>query len=582
MKRFFFGGFIALCGLIFSATPVLAANTDNFRITNYDVHMELGRDEDKTSTLRTTLTITADFPPNQNRGIAPIFVKTYDGHSTSFNLESVTDEQGTGLEYHWEGDELRIGNADVYVSGLKTYVITYTQRNVTRYYADTNKDEFYWDAIGTEWRVPIEQARVSLSLSPDLAELNSTELQCYAGVFQSSASCGEVAEGAGSYTVQLTNIGNGQGATVALGFEPGTFKVYEPSLWEKIVQWWVVKEIIVVCLFPVILILLILSYFKWAGRKKELKPIAPEYIPPNDASVTVAATLGAPYGLIRGSVQTAQLIDLAVRHYIKIYETQPKKSFLQPAKYEIEVQQDLGNLRAEEREVVSDMGLNQVGSKIGLSTLRYNTAYAARAVDDHEKVQKLVDGTYGLREKNPEFKTRFRRRAIWLLLLGAVLLSPTFALLSLIAFILSFGKVLSDKGLALRRYLEGLKLYIGVAETERLKMLQSPEGAAKVGIVDGTDEKKLVTLYERVLPYAILFGQEKEWSKQLGRYYEQSGSAPDWYSGTGAFNAALFASNMSSFSSSAASVSGFSSSSGGSSGGGFSGGGGGGGGGGGW
>jgi hypothetical protein len=109
-------------------------------------------------------------------------------------------------------------------------------------------------------------------------------------------------------------------------------------------------------------------------------------------------------------------------------------------------------------------------------------------------------------------------------------------------------------------------------------MLQSPEGAAKVGIVDGTDEKKLVTLYERVLPYAILFGQEKEWSKQLGRYYEQSGSAPDWYSGTGAFNAALFASNMSSFSSSAASVSGFSSSSGGSSGGGFSGGGGGGGG----
>lgn len=112
----------------------------NFRITNYDVHMELGRDEDKTSTLRTTLTITADFPPNQNRGIAPIFVKTYGKHSTSFNLESVTDDQGTALEYHWEGDELRIGNTDVYVSGLKTYVITYTQRNVTKYYADTNKD----------------------------------------------------------------------------------------------------------------------------------------------------------------------------------------------------------------------------------------------------------------------------------------------------------------------------------------------------------------------------------------------------------------------------------------------------------
>ena len=96
------------------------------------------------------------------------------------------------------------------------------------------------------------------------------------------------------------------------------------------------------------------------------------------------------------------------------------------------------------------------------------------------------------------------------------------------------------------------------------------------------DEKKLIKLYERVLPYAVLFGQEKEWSKQIGHYYEQAGEQPDWYSGAGAFSAIAFASGMSSLDTAASNASGYSSSSGGSSGGGFAGGGGGGGGGGGW
>ena len=95
-----------------------------------------------------------------------------------------------------------------------------------------------------------------------------------------------------------------------------------------------------------------------------------------------------------------------------------------------------------------------------------------------------------------------------------------------------------------------------------------------------SDPKLLVTLYERVLPYAVLFGQEKEWNKQLGAYYETAGNSPDWYIGQSAFNAAVFSSAMSSFSQ--ASASSYSSSGSGSSGGGFSGGGGGGGGGGGW
>jgi uncharacterized membrane protein len=159
----------------------------------------------------------------------------------------------------------------------------------------------------------------------------------------------------------------------------------------------------------------------------------------------------------------------------------------------------------------------------------------------------------------------------------------------LIAALVALGcgwtiRPLTDKGLELRRYLAGLKQYIELAEKDRLKVLQSPEGAAKTGVtISGDGDKKLIKLYERTLPYAVLFGQEKEWNKQLAVRYESTGSSPDWYVGHSAFNAAVFTSSMNDFSSSMNSYgASSSSSSGGSSGGGSSGGGGGGGGGGGW
>ena len=75
---------------------------------------------------------------------------------------------------------------------------------------------------------------------------------------------------------------------------------------------------------------------------------------------------------------------------------------------------------------------------------------------------------------------------------------------------------------------------------------------------------------------AVVFGQEKEWARELAVRYGE-GNSPGWYAGTSGFNAAAFSTGISTLSSSTASSS---STSGGSSGGGSAGGGGGGGGGG--
>jgi hypothetical protein len=162
-------------------------------------------------------------------------------------------------------------------------------------------------------------------------------------------------------------------------------------------------------------------------------------------------------------------------------------------------------------------------------------------------------------------------------------------------------QVLTREGSLAREHLEGIRQYLELAEADRIRMLQSPTGAERVPLADapaaaamtgaamtgaamtGPDPELVLRVTERLLPYAVLFGHEREWSDELAALYAARGEQPGWYSGRSGFNAVAFSSGVSAFtsaSSSSWSGSSSSSSSGGSGGGGSSGGGGGGGGGG--
>lgn len=582
MKKLILGVLVLALGIL-GVPTVHAANTNNFTISSYDVAMTLGRDSENRSTLTAKETITAEFPDyDQNHGLERAFVKQYDGHTLSFNLISVTNADGNALDYHWNGDSLRIGDSDTYVHGTQTYVISYTMRDVTKYYSDTGRGEFYWDVIGTDWQVPITNATVRLGIDPALQGTLTGDTACYKGATDSTATC-ELQKTDAEFSTEVSSLNPNEGVTVAVGFKQGTFAAYKMSTWERIVAIWAIVQIIA---SPLAILYAIWFSVVWTGkmnRKKELGTIVAEYLPPKDASVTTSAVI---YGATATKVITAQMLDLAVRHYIKIYEVK-EKSLFSPAEYEIEITKDVSDLRAEEQEVLKDMFevVPTVGQRLNLKKLKNNTAYYTRTLNNDTDLDKLIKGEYGLKEHDVAAKAWLRKVALVALIVG-VILGSIFWLVgaALIAFVLSFVCWrLSDTGLALKRYLEGLQLYIGVAEQERITMLQSPEGAEKVkSVVTGTDNAQLIKLYERVLPYAVLFGQEKQWNKQLGQYYETANTSPDWYSGQAVFNAAVFTNAMSGFSTSAMSASSYSSSTGGSGGGGFSGGGGGGGGGGGW
>ena len=78
---------------------------------------------------------------------------------------------------------------------------------------------------------------------------------------------------------------------------------------------------------------------------------------------------------------------------------------------------------------------------------------------------------------------------------------------------------------ARREHLAGLKQYIELAEADRLRVLQSPSGA-ELRMTDAAAPEPVVTpepsdpvarfhLHERLLPYAVVFGLEREWIAKL-------------------------------------------------------------------
>lgn len=573
---------------IVSAAAFLAvpahADVDNFTIESYDAIFKLSRDEEQHAVLNVQLTIQANFPPNQNHGLAPIFVKDYDGHRTDFKLISVTDQKGNPLEYNWDANALQIGDPSTYIEGKKTYVINYSQKYVTKYYKDTDKDEFYWDVIGNEWRVPIKNAAVVLEIDEKLRDQVASKGQCYVGKQGSTARCEAATDmlKQGNYIIYQQNLAPKHGITIAVGFKPGTFKQYEKTWQEKYHDYWVTAQVVT----------LPFGFFAavwcWAWiiskryRTKELGTIVPEYTPPKDVSLLTIASILYSSGNKAAYRGPAALLDFAVRNIIKIYEVRPK-GMLSGAKYEIEIVQPIDNLLPEEQEFLNDLfdGKVKTGTRFSMDSL-INSGYYFRIKDDDEHIEKLALENYGLLELDPETDRKARKSAkyFWLLALSGMSLAFV-----VIAFFAQFSNIpskrLTDKGLRLSRYMEGLRMYIKVAEIERLKMLQSPTGAEKVaeaGFGNVGDERQLIKLYEKTLPYAVLFKQEQEWVKALGNFYEKLGEQPTWFVGASAFSAAAFASSVDSMTSASSSISGV----GGSSGGGSSGGGGGGGGGGGF
>lgn len=565
-----------------SFTPNFAgASVNDFKFLAFDADYYLSKDSEGRSSLKVIERLTADFSNfNQNKGIERAIPNSYDGHSTSFKLISLT-RNGQPEPIFEQRDEsnfviVSTGTND-YLNGTQQYVFTYSLRDVTKTFGD--HQELYWDTNGTGWSQQFDSLTARVHLDRSVLNDFTGAVSCYKGVQGSTTKCDYVVNGDTVSSGSNGPLYAGENLTLDLSFKSATFAGYKLSF-SDIVPY-------ILAAFAVLLLLVMIFIKIRYGRDiRGRGTIIPEYLPPNGISVLAAAEISGK----ATSSMTAQIIDLAVRHKIRIIESKEKVLFMEAIEYKLELL-SIDGLDQNELSFVEIMfGSNQIG---GVYTFSKSDSTKARSLYKLNKSIKKesVEQGYRLKLANQNIVQKCIGGLLFAILIFQIIfidrlnggaVSAGFVVYIIIFVVMTLFRLqtlrpLTAKGRELYDYLKGLEVYIKLAEADRLRVLQSPKGADRMP-VNTEDGSEMIILYERVLPYAILFGQEKEWLKQLGTYYETNQTSPIWYSGINGFNAAAFASSVSGFSSYTNSSS-YSSSSG-AGGGGSSGGGGGGGGGG--
>jgi hypothetical protein len=528
------------------------ADTQDFVFKTFAGDYYLSRDASGVAEMRVKEKLVAEFPDsNQNHGIERAIPETYKDHGVELRILSVTDDHGNKEQYETRSDNgyliVRIGDEDRYVHGEKGYMIEYTMRGVS-----ASDGEFFWDINGDQWKQKFQSVEARVHIAQGMDRQIHDRKVCYTGArgaLSSDCTITYRGEADGSSTVIFTAsrpLQPQETLTVGLGFTSGTFAPYTPSQWQ-IMQWVGIATGLTVP--PLTAGIIMFMLWRRKGRDAPGKTtIVPQYTPPKGISVLGANTVFKE-GFETKAI-SATIIDLAVRHYIKIYETAPQKTFKQ-ATYELELIRATDALMAEERAVINLLfgSTAAIGTRIKMDDLKNELVAKAAKIGKDVDATMAREGYFTMtpaKASTPYFVTGALLLALGFLpfIFEAIALGVGILLAGIVVIIFAFAMpARTTKGVELRTYLLGVRDYIKLAEAERLKVLQSPHGSLTQKIDTG-DGRQLIKLYEKLLPYAMLFGLEKDWVKQMATLYSQS---PDWYSGTGTFNAVWFASSVSGF-----------------------------------
>jgi hypothetical protein len=331
---------------ILAAPRAASAQTGAERITSYDTGIAIQRD----GSILVTERIVYNFGSNQRHGIIreiPVRFRYNGSYDRIYRVDvrsvhSYAPDQYT-VENNGSYVSIRIGNPDLTVTGEQTYWITYLVRGSLN--AFTNHDELYWNAVGNQWDVPIDQATVRVS-----APAAVTRAACFAGPSGSTGSCQQagIANGVAHFT--QAGLGPHEGLTVVVAIPKGVVAAPGPILRER----WSLQQAFALTpvsggvsgLLAILVILGAVVLVRGRDRQysrsaapvvdgtpapaEEAVPLsghdepAMESAPPEDVHPGQAGTLLD--GVANPRDVTGTIVDLAVRGYLRIEEVPESSS----------------------------------------------------------------------------------------------------------------------------------------------------------------------------------------------------------------------------------------------------------------
>ena len=517
-----------------STAAAVGTDVDDFSYSSWDARFEVGLDDDGRSRLHVTETLTARFPDSdQNKGIVRGLPTTYENAWLDLQVLSVTDEDGAAVPFETDEDDgvlFVLTGDDDYEQGLTTYVIEYEMRDVILA-TDSGVDEFYWDLLPLDSTQLIESFHADVVFDQTMTDRMTGGTRCYVGYAGSRQECTLAASSDGSeYSVDAEDLSPGEGVTVAVGFEPGTAS--QPSARQPNP----VTDTVPAVATLGALGLSVGGWFAVSAFKRSRRTssgiIVAQYDVPDSLPPLLAATL------VPGSKDAipAEIVHLAVRGTLRIEEgsadEQPRLRRIPESR--IPDQLDVEALDA----LFADADAEGVAELPDASE-----AFAARM---KALAQSGIDAASA---RGLTTKARSRGAMVlqwcaiavvlagfgfglWGIIMGRVTALPAFiavafgVFLVLLSSLYSFTKhtVLTAEGARHYEYLMGAKEFIRVAEADRLRMLQSYSGAERRQ--DGG--ANVIVVYERLLPYAMLFGMEDEWGAVLEQVYAYEQHGASW------------------------------------------------------
>lgn len=557
--------------IVLPAADTSAQSVENFEFRSFEAEYFISRDDEGRSSMHVVETLVAEFPEfDQNKGIIREIPHSYQGQPLSFELLSLerNGEPEPVYDESRSGEFIRVSTGtDDYLHGTQTYEITYQLRDVVRDFDE--HQELFWDINGTSWRQPFGSVSATVHLDNDVADNFTGTVTCYEGPAGSRDMCDYQVEDSQAVFTSTRPFSARENLSIVMEFEPGTFEPYAEGTGGTV-------RAVIAALSAVLSIAGIITavHLKLRARNHPGRGvIVRQYLPPKHTSVLWAAMVNQRKKIMQKAV-TAQILELAVNRKIKIVDTGKKQAFgLGRTIYELEII-DLTDISLEGEKLLRALfgteyqlgkrhKVNDSSSQVGLRMAALQKKLKKEVIRHSYRrktsgkwvpaVLSILGFSTGLwvlvwlesLGLQVDFTNDWRT---WGFPIGLLSATVTFLILG------SNLNPLTKKGRELSDYLEGMKEYISLAETERLRFAQSPDGAQRTKINTNNTEE-VIKLYERLLPYAVLFGKEKEWFKQLGNYYEQSKQTPYWYAGTGHFSARSFSSAMSQVSSAASSSS---------------------------
>lgn len=524
--------------------------------------------------------IVYDFGTAKQHGIFRTIPYSYQAGSETYtaSVSSVIVSDGAGNplpfnESRGNGElTIKIGDPNKTVTGMQTYTLSYVVSGPFLYFDDF--DELYWNVTGVWSKNTIEKASVLVDLPVGASVLTAS---CYQGAPGSPSACSHdqklvSAERAG-YQAEAITLAPGEGFTIAVSFPKGTIAQVE-DLWNT-------SPLSPFRYAPFVIPLIVLAGMLRLWYVKGRDPlgsgtIITQFEPPKGVPPAIAGTLYNEQ--VEQREISAEIVRLATEGYLKIHRLDEKVLLIIPkTDYLLERAQPEKNPGDAIAALLLDtlfqgdfMGTKEINGRsvhgVLLSKMQHKFVKENKVIQERLYDEVVARGYF---PASPQ-----RTRVVWSGIGIAVVVGGFFFLPSvlgvailtsgiIIAIVGWFMPVKTREGVRVREYLEGFKHYLEVAEKDRIAFHNAPH--------------KTPALFDAFLPYAIMFGVEKEWATQFEGIYTQE---PTWYSGSTAqaFAASALVSDLNTFSSTVAAASAPQSSGasgGGSVGGGFGGGGGG-------